>query len=522
MAVDLFGIQARRRARELEAALGTERARPPKTRIIQRLVPVRDRGNYQRFDMSAGADNALTHSWTRTPMSAHDVTESNLTPVRARSRREARANEYMVKFLAMVQNGIIGPPGLMLQARIRDANGKIDDGACQAVEDAWERWGDDADYCDYEGRLSWFEHQCLFARTVAMDGEYLARKIVGRDAGPYGFCLQVLDPELLDITLNKNLRNGNRIRLGIEYGARQRPVAYYLITDKLIHERVPAEEMIHCFVALETGQRRGWPWAYASLMSMNMLGGYEEAAVTAARVGASKSFVITTPDGDGPAADAIETGDAEGDNEGTEFIDAAEPGSGWKLGPGEGIQPYDPSYPTGEFDPFTRAILRRIAAGANVSYAALSGDQSQASYSSARQGLIEERDAWMMLQAWAIRQFARPVYRSWLPMALLTEQIQFPNGPASWSADREVKFGQVTWQGRRWQWVDPESDIAAQVTAVEQGLMTRSEVIRERGRDPEEVWLERQREDQRLTELGIKVPVVGQIPGGAKKEIRND
>lgn len=526
--MDLFGRNRTRQlvleASQLREQLAAEQTRP--RQVVHRHVHRYDNSSIalpkQRFDMASGADNALTWSWTRSPMSADEVTLKNLQAVRARSRQQSRSNEYMTRFLGMVSGGVIGPAGITMQAKIYDSPGKLDTEACSAVEEAWARWGDEAANCDLEGRQAWVDHQTLFARTVAMDGEYLARLVVGRDAGPFGFCLQVLDPELLDVECNRDLVGGNKIRFGIEYNPSGRPVAYWLLEDSAYrsrkYTRVGAEQIIHAYVQQEVGQRRGWPWAYATLMSMNMLGGYEEAAVTAARIGASKSLVITSPDGEGEGiADDVETGDGEGDTEGVKYVDMGVPGSAWELKAGQDVKQFDPSYPTGEFGPFVNAVLRRICAGLNVSYAALSGDLSEASYSSARVGLNDERDAWTLMQGWAIRQFTRPIYRAWLPMALLSEQIRFGRAPATYTEEREEKYRNVGWQGRRWKWVDPESDVASNVTAIEQGLTTRSRCIRDMGEDPESVWAERAREDARLKELGISVPVVGQIPGSGKE-----
>ena len=53
------------------------------------------------------------------------------------------------------------------------------------------------------------------------------------------------------------------------------------------HDRIPAER-IHLYVPEDPDQSRGWPWAHTAIRRMGMLGGYEEAALVAARAGAAK------------------------------------------------------------------------------------------------------------------------------------------------------------------------------------------------------------------------------------------
>ena len=564
MAIDLFNQRALRdlrgevsaisqRADSLQVSLSQQQVRYQSTiaRLQARARLERSRHRSQiaatqqwgvtALKIMAGEESSSTHSWTRTPMAIDDLIKRYLRPVRARSRQVSRSDEIMCRFLNMVNRGVVGPDGVTMQAQIVNQNGELDDKACEAVENAWAAWGDDPANCDVEGRLAWVDLQMLHIRTVARDGEFLARKIRGKDAGPYGFSLQVLDPELLDVDYDRDLDGGNKVRFGIEYNTWWRPVAYWLRTSTtgwsghIIGEydlgqnsktrgpsravRVPAEDIIHSYLTIEPCQRRGWPWAFSALLTLNMLGGYEEAALFAARVGASKFFVLEAPADDvNYRGDERKTSDAEGDTEGPEYVDAAEPGVGWRTNPGEKLSSFDPSYPNGEFDPFTRAALRRVASGLDVSYMSLSGDLSQTSYASGRTGLQDERDVWMTLQNWQIRHFCRPVYRDWLPLALLNGKIQIGGNVLPWTAEREQKFSRVIWQGRRWQWIDPEAEVAADTIAIEQGTMTRTESVRNRtGRDFLEVCKERQREDQILAKYGITVPVVGTIPGGQKK-----
>ncbi|MGA0895169.1 MAG: phage portal protein, partial [Ilumatobacteraceae bacterium] len=56
-----------------------------------------------------------------------------------------------------------------------------------------------------------------------------------------------------------------------------------------------------------------------------------------------------------------------------------------------------------------------------------------------------------------------------------------------------------------WQWVDPRNEAEAQITAINAGLMTRTQALAERGLDIEDVLRERQAEDEMIAEFDINL-----------------
>ena len=73
-------------------------------------------------------------------------------------------------------------------------------------------------------------------------------------------------------------------------------------------------------------------------------------------------------------------------------------------------------------------------------------------------------------------------------------------------------------QARRWAWVDPQKDGAANKLAIDERLKSRSQIMREAGDDPESTWLEIQREEQLLAKMGIQ-PIVKEQP---MQEVQTD
>ena len=454
----------------------------------------------QRRAFEAAAFTRLTAGWITSSNTLDADLRAGLDTMRARSREMCQNNEYAVRFLAMVRANVIGPQGFRLQARVENAPGKADNLANDAIEWAWFDW------CkmgagEISGRHTFTSACHAMSNVLARDGEILIRKIRGAAAGnAFGFAFQLLDPARLDTTVNRaGASNSNAIVMGVEIDAYTRPVAYYLRTTGQAAERVPAADILHAFLPFDAEQTRGVPWMHAAIRRLHDLGGYREAAIIAARIGASKMGFFA------PTADADPTQLAEGWQANGHPYMSAEPGEFGVLPAGVGFQEFDPAYPHDQFDAFIKAALRGIAAGLGVSYHGLSNDLTAVSYSSIRSGTLEERDQWRVLQDWFAAAVLEPLYQEWLRMALLSGAIKMPNGSAL-PAGKLDKFRPHTWQPRTWEWVDPESDANAIVTKLTHGLTTLTAEVAKTGLDLEDMLQDRQRERELFAQYGIPYP----------------
>ena len=204
--------------------------------------------------------------------------------------------------------------------------------------------------------------------TLARDGEVLVRKLNHTD-NPYQFTLQIIECDHLDEDLNKELQNGNRIKMGIEHNEWGKPVNYWL-TEKHRGDNsvnigfqhynvVPANELLHLMMTHRPNQSRGVPWMSTAMTRLHNLGQYEEAEVVASRVSACKMGFFKPDGGEGYTGDDI---DDVGNT-----ISEASPASFELLPAGMDFQSFDPSHPAGNFAPFIKATLRGIASGLGAS-----------------------------------------------------------------------------------------------------------------------------------------------------------
>ena len=442
----------------------------------------------KRFFQAAKLSN-LTSSWQASTQAIQEPIKRQLKILRARAREQAVNNDYARKFLNLCKINIIGPQGIRLQARLKTQDGHLNATLNQQLEQAWRSWGQ-AKYCDITGQCAWIALQQLIIQSIAQDGEIVIRLIANTSNNPYGLSLQLLDAELLDLDLNVKLDAHRRIVMGIELNVWNKPMAYYLLSETgetqhfgKTYQRIPAEQIIHAYLPEQLNQRRGLPWMSTALWRMKMLAGYEDSAITAARVGAAKMGFFRSPTGEGYAGSGLdETG---------QLLSSAEPGTFEQLPAGTEFVSFNPDYPHGEFGTFMKTCLRGIASGLLVSYNSLANDLEGVNFSSIRSGLLEERESWKLLQQWFIDTVCQPILEHWLKLQHLTQSVSLPQ--------KYDPLHDFDWQPRRWSWVDPVKEVQAQRLEVELGTRSLSDIIRESGRDPEEVFLERAHDQTQFT-----------------------
>lgn len=443
--------------------------------------------------------NRLTSSWTTQPLTANQITKTSLVPLVGRSRELYANNDYSRRFIELLISNVVGPKGITLQCTATNPGGLPDTLGNSAIEEAWRVWGQRRN-CDVTKTLGWKSAQNMFIRTVAVDGECFVRMVYNDG----DFRLQFLDSMLVDPNLNDdNRKTGHKITQGIEFDSWGTPVAYFLVSTQTDDSytfsgrhyiRVPAERMIHGFIPERIGQKRGIPWMATAMTKLKNLGAYEEAAIIAARVGAAKMGFFQSEGG------AAFEGEREPD--GTIMTDA-EPGTFHQLQEGVSFETYDPTYPAGEFAPFSKAMLRGVASGLGVSYNTLASDLEGVNFSSLRAGVLEDREAFKTMQSFVIESLCQPIFDAWLYNALLTSKIKVGEGVIP--VTRMEKFENPHWNARRWSWVDPAKDIVLAKEAIRLGLRSRSAIIRELGADPEEVWHEIAAERELMKHIGVPI-----------------
>jgi len=483
------------------------------TAASHRQSPARSHSLRQRSYQAAETDRIMGN-WTTVCLPADSLLQSRLRILRARSRDLAINDDYAKRFLHMIKTNVIGHQGIRLQAQVRDAKGQADTATNDLLEREFKAWGK-LGSCTVCGKYSWIDAQKLFLETMARDGECLVRKIRGWKGNPYRFALEFIDTDHLLESYNRaKSANQNEIRLGVEYNAWGRPVAYHIAkSHPYAHgfesvmsggdqvQRIPAGDIIHGFLPDRVNQGRGVPWMAQSMTRLKMLQRYETSEVIASTIAASKMGFYKTPSGD------EYTAEEDGDQAQKEVISESEPGTFEELPAGWEVEAWDPQHPAAAYEAFVLAVLRGISSGLNVSYCSLANDLRSVSYSSIRQGALDERDHFRSLQTYMIEHFCDDIYQGWLSMALTAGKLGLPMA-------RFSDFASPVFRPRGWAWVDPLKEIKSNVQSVESGVKSLQDVASETsGRDLEEVFAALQQEKQLAAKFGLDLQI---LKGGSK------
>ena len=486
-------------------------------RALQRIAGQAPERPVQLRRFEAARIDRLTAGWFATESSINEELRSDLNALRRRGRELDNNNDYARKFRGMCEDNIIGPGGVRLQAKVEDNPARPDDVANDAIESAWERWGL---VCDVTGGLSFRDLCASIVGSLPSDGEFLVHMVKGADAGnAFNFALQVIDVDRIDTGYNGRFGD-NTVIMGVEVNAYRRPVALHLFeahpndgvrtTRRRI--RVPASDLIHGFRRVRAEQMRGIPWMAPGMLSLHHLSNFMQSAILAAEHGANHyGFFQQSPD----AAGGPPIGGVEGGADGSSVnISTSQPGIYDTLPVGYTFQQHDSKYPNEVFGPFSKTVLQRIATGWRVAYHSLANDLEGVSFSSIRSGTLEERDRWMVDQQWFVDCFMEPVFQAWLQMALLSGQITTPNGSPLPSSKRD-KFARHEWQPRRWEWVDPKSDMEAKILSVRAGLMAPQDLSAAMGYDFEDTLKAIKRAQDLAASLGVNLTAYESTPGAA-------
>lgn len=457
----------------------------------------------------AGAQvTRLTSDWFATLLSADQELRVNLRGLRARSRELCRNNGEAAGFLRDLESDIVGAEGALLQMRFRvGATGQLRESINRPIEEAYAAWSARG-VCTTDGYHDRASLARLMIRTVAQDGEFLARRV--RGVGEFGYQIQPLDADMLDETFYLPPdANGTEVRMGVELNSYGRPTGYYLWdrhpwdgTYAAKRIRYDASEIHHVFVRLRPGQTRGVPWFTPVLIETKTAARYTEAELMQSLLAAAQGGFFVNADGQAVGPEApTEIDPRTGEVKPGRLEFEVEPGVARQLPPGWDFKTWTPAHPTANFTGFMNAIKRGIARGVGRSYASYTGDLTQVNYSSIRTDRIRETDFnRLMQQDLLVGQFERLLFMDWLDMARLSQSVQLPP-----TVSRADILKAAKWQLRGWQWVDPRADAEAMALKLALGVTTRSREAAALGLDYYDLIDERAEEDQYARDRGVQL-----------------
>lgn len=431
----------------------------------------------------------------------------------ARARYLVRNNGYAANAVESWAANAVGD-GIKPQSLMKAAKQK------EKLQRLWLDWTDEA---DAEGLTDFYGIQRRIARELFIAGECFVRFRYRRaeDGLSVPFQLQVLPSEMLPLEKNEDLGSGE-IRQGIEFDAIGRRVAYHFfrrhpsdVAPKaaLAGEtvRVPADEVVHLVDASEPGQIRGVSRFSAAIVKMFLLDQYDDAELDRKKVAALYALFVTSSLGEDLAPKEVDDAGAHPPLE--EDMLQLSPGAILRLEDGEDVKVTDPAESGSTYEPFQYRTLLQVCAALGIPYAFVTGDINKANFSNARLMLMEFRRRVAAFQhSIMVFQFCRPVWQKFMDLAVMSGAISLP------SYDRRRReYLACQWLPPRWDWVDPQKDINAEVMQIEAGLKSRSLAISERGYDAEAMDEQIAADRKREKKLGLTFARgMAQQQGGAE------
>ncbi len=423
-----------------------------------------------------------------------EITQSFQT-LRNRSRHLVRNNGWQKRALGVVADNTIGigirpaPVGTRNQIK--------------KIKQIWANWAETTD-CDWYGKHTFYGLQRLIMSEVAESGDCLIirRKIIPEYPGQLPIKLQVLEGDQLDHNRNYKLSvkiKGKTVegyaRLGVQYDDEDRILGYWVwprhpydmtpVIQTIQSKFIPKEDVIHPFEILRAGQVRGVPMGVATYMKTSDFSDYEDAQLMRQKVAACFAAFVS--------------GSSELTDE--QSIESIEPGVIEYLRNDETITFANPPKADG-YDEYSRKILQGIAAGWEITYEQLTMDYSNVNFTSGRMGKIDASGRTKHLQYNIfIPQVCVPVWRWFM------ESVQISGKMSSW-----IDCNPMSWTAPRVQQLDPVKETNALIAQLNAGLTTLSEVLRENGDDPDDVFEEMRVEREKLQEMGINLSAIPFAP----------
>ena len=435
---------------------------------------------------------------------AEDINANNYT-LRQRSRMLYMSAPIAAAALKRQRTNIVGP-GLKLKSTIdREVLGMT-----QEQADAWQKrteaefalWANRKQACDATGVNNFYGMQQLVALAWPMSGDVFSL-IKWKDPTPnmpYSLRLHILEadrvrtPETAGATSNplltnlttKKLDNGNVIYDGVEVDKNGMVEAYHIANTypnqwdaeptkftrvKAYGDATGLPNILHIMDTERPEQYRGVPYLAQAIEPLLQMRRYTEAEITAAMVQSFFTAFITT---EGAADGALPVGEvgADGVPEVSKDPNELEMGAGLInfLEPGEAVQTVQATHPHSGFDVFMRAMCEQVGACLEEP-ADLLLMAFNSSYSASRAAMLEAWKGFRMRREWMTDDFCRPVYEIWLTEAVARGRISAP-GFLTDPIIRQAYLGSE-WVGPSAGQLDPTKEVAAAVTAIENGLSTR-------------------------------------------------
>jgi lambda family phage portal protein len=417
---------------------------------------------------------------------AENLTSEYMTKGRARTL----VKDYPITkgIIRTFKNNVVGDDPFRLEMKVGswDASGSVftlDTKTNREIQEAWEDAGTKKN-CTVRRDMTRMEMYQIVEASAYRDGGVIGRHHRDFPYNKFKYAVELIEIDRLQSSYMGRSENGNAIRFSIEFDKYNAPTAYYILSrhpgdlfayngpthSNVWRERVPAEDIIHFNNLRDRAEQDiGMSELDSLIQTLHRDRQFDIAHVTAAITACCRALFITR---NKPTANEF-TGDSQS-AEGEKFS-YNEPGSAEVLPDGYGIETHDPKFPIEAAESFKRRNMLDVAAGAGLSYGAVTADFEKYSFSSARAAETPQRDYFKVRQEHMIQSFVLEHFENWLRNAILTGVVKQP------ISRLEELVKAAVFHGKRWPYINPLQDAQTDVILVEAKMKTRGQALAESG-----------------------------------------
>jgi len=405
-----------------------------------------------------------------------------LTTLRDRSRSFVRNNGWAKRAVQAITRNVVGEG--IRPAPVGNKN------QIKKVKALWKQWAESTE-CDYFGKNTFYGLQAQIMHGIAEGGDVIVikRRVQPTLNNPIPIKLQLLEGDQLDHYRDyTEYDNGSYCRMGVQFSKSGLLEGYWIFethpTDgtgfynQVSSEFISKDDCIHVYELLRIGQVRGIPMGVSAFIKLGDFSDYEDAQLLRQNIAAC--YV------------AFVKGDDTDRKEGDDRAEAIEPGAIEYLKSNEEVTFGTPPAAEG-YAEYTKKILQGIAAAYGITYEMLTMDYSNVNFSSGRMAKIDISGNFRALQYnMIVPQLCVPVWNWFMEGAIIAGEMT-----------QRIQCGCMDWTAPRVQMLDPTKETAAIILRIQSGQTTLSEVLREDGRDPDDVFAELASDKAKLDALGI-------------------
>lgn len=471
------------------------------TDLISSVIAVKNphaamqyRAARNRQYLYAAGSRQQPHTLRPNNKTADELINKNMSNARAECRQLVRNNPNLAGAMREMGNNVVFK-GILPQAQLKnEADNTI-------VEHEWKRW-----------------NRCVKLRrklkqTVThlwQDGGvfwYFSPSTTLHKRGVVPLNLELLEVDHLDHLLNKERKNGNVIKHGIEYNAEGFVVAFWLFENHPGSSHGVARNSLYkskridakqCFLIADpdrASQSLPIPRLASVVVILRDFEQYQNFERLAARLAAAFSVIVKETSANPLAGRGLDGSTTTATDAEKAKIPATEafinPGSITRLPEGLDLETISNPRPSNTYSDYSRNNLQSTSTGVGQSYETFTNDFTAASFSSVRQAISKERRSYMEQQQSLIEDALDPAFELWCVFAFLFGFISSEVVP-------------VTWQTPGWEYINPLQDANATKILMELGLENSIDAAAARGRNYEDNVQKQARAKQLTKDAGLE------------------